>query len=55
MDGLYCCNNCFEKRKDIIFRRRTSKINLFLVEDQLTKLEAKSKAKLISPDEDVEY
>lgn len=55
MDGLYCCNNCFEKRKDIIFRRRTSKINLFLVEEQLKKLEAKSKAKLISPDKDFEY
>lgn len=54
IDGLYCCSNCFEKRKDIIFRRRTSKMNLLLVEEQLKKLEAEGKAKLISPDEGVE-
>ncbi|MED3102239.1 hypothetical protein BTT_64360 (plasmid) [Bacillus thuringiensis serovar morrisoni str. 4AA1] len=53
MDGLYCCNDCFEKRKDIIFRRRTSKINLFLVEEQIKELEAKGNVKLISPDEGV--
>ncbi|MED2032978.1 hypothetical protein P4V74_17170 [Bacillus thuringiensis] len=46
MDGLYCCNDCFEKRKDIVFRRRTSKINLFLVEEQIKELEAKGKVKL---------
>ncbi|WP_242321264.1 hypothetical protein [Bacillus cereus group sp. BfR-BA-01312] len=53
MDGLYCCNDCFEKRKDIVFRRRTPKINLFFVEEQIKELEAKGKVKLISPDEDV--
>ncbi|AHZ55262.1 hypothetical protein P9W99_14310 [Bacillus cereus] len=54
MDGLYCCNDCFEKRKDIILRHRTSKMNLFLVEEQLKELDVKCKVKLISSDEDVE-
>lgn len=39
MDGLYCCNDCFGKRKDIIIRPRTSKINLSLIEEQIKELE----------------
>jgi hypothetical protein len=35
LDGLYYCNNCFEKRKDLILTHRTSKIDLVLVKEQL--------------------
>ncbi|MCC3687006.1 hypothetical protein LLR47_17400 [Bacillus cereus] len=35
LDGLYYCNGCFEKRKDLILTYRTSKIDLVFVKEQL--------------------
>ncbi|AKR38694.1 hypothetical protein P4K49_29105 [Bacillus cereus] len=44
-------NDCFEECKNII--ARTSKVNLFLIEEHLKTLKTKDKTKLISLDENV--